>query len=173
MATIFRAPLVTKREALRRDLELINTPVQNRNLTLLAGQDTFFAGPGMGPEYDYPNPRGKQFPVELRTFIQPMTILLLRPFQTPEQPNPRGRQFPSELRTFVAPVNLNLVGQDQFFTTAGRGPQYDYPNPTRAKSRFAAMTSQPQNNLLETTFTTIAPSTSPFYFARYVIGRGR
>lgn len=40
----------------------------------LRGQDTFFSGPGMGPDYDYPNPRGPIPAIELRTWLQALRL---------------------------------------------------------------------------------------------------
>src|SRR5258708_1611250 len=50
-----------------------------------------------------------------------------------DYPNPRGRTAAQELRTFANAVPLNLLGQDQFFSGAGVGPDYDFPNPTLRK----------------------------------------
>lgn len=41
---------------------------------LVAGKDTFFNGPGNGPDYDYPNPRGPIPAVELRTWINALRL---------------------------------------------------------------------------------------------------
>jgi hypothetical protein len=69
----------------------------------LYGKDTFFASPGNGPDYDYPNPLG----LDLRSRAQPSVAL----------------------KTWTDPVKLNLLGKDVFFDGPGNAPDYDYPNP--------------------------------------------
>ncbi len=77
-------------------------------------------------------------------------------------PNPRSKPIPNVNRGFVNPAEIHLIGKDQFFAAPGEAPRYDWPNPTTARSRFAAMTSLSQCNLLETTLTS-APAAAPFY----------
>lgn len=100
---------------------------------LLNGKDQFFAAAGMGPAYDYPNPRGYA-PLN-RSFTYPTQIHLTDTFfglaghPNFDWPNPRGYVQPVHNKTHLDPLKLNLLGQDQFFAAAGMGPVYDYPNP--------------------------------------------
>lgn len=108
----------------------------------LLGQDSFFSGPGSGPDYDYPNPSlGKPYPTSLRTFLASLNPAQDTFFGAAGQPpanldwplpNP-GKPYPQILRTFTDPLKLLLQGQDQFFGPAGFAPRYDYPNPTLRK----------------------------------------
>lgn len=56
---IVRPALVTKRNIIKRSLALTDPQAQKLLQTTLRNQDTFFTGPGIGPDYDYPNPRRK------------------------------------------------------------------------------------------------------------------
>lgn len=161
----------------KRSVDLL-TWIQPSNVNLLG------SAPAASPfvPVDQQNPRSKPFPNALRGFLNPSEVHLIgldqffaAPGEAPryDWPNPRSKPIPSVNRGFINPAEVHLIGKDTFFAAAGEAPRYDWPNPVLRKSRFAAMTSQPQNNLNETTFTTIAPSSSPFYFARYVTGRGR
>jgi hypothetical protein len=94
--------------------------------------------------------------VNLLTWTQGFNLNLLRPFVPLNIENPNGRKFPQELRGFVNPAEVHLIGKDTFFAAPGEAPRYDWPNPTRSRSRLAAMTSQPQCNLLETTLASAA-----------------
>lgn len=133
MATVFRGLGVTRYESPRRDNSLLTTVDAGPLDGLLHSQDTFFSGAGCGPDYDYPNPRGKPFPVELRTWICPLAIALfasaLPQVQQHSPPPPLGKPFPSDLRTFANPAEIQLVGQDKVFAGPGEVPPYDYPNP--------------------------------------------
>lgn len=101
----------------------------------LIGQDQFFAGPGVGPDYDWPNPRGpQQGSVELKTWLQGFSLNLeAEPVvYTFDYPNPRAAIGSISLRTWIDPTKQQLIGQDQFFRGAGDAPSYDYPNPRGA-----------------------------------------
>jgi hypothetical protein len=99
----------------------------------LVGKDQFFAAPGIGPAYDYPNPRGKPFPHELRTWAVSLAVALfasaLPPVQQHTPPNPTGKPFPADQRGYVQSSPVQLIGQDRFFGDAGEVPSFDYPNP--------------------------------------------
>lgn len=49
----------------------------NRLENLLVGQDKFFAGPGAGPDYDWPNPKIPAYPLSNRTHLAPLNLRLL------------------------------------------------------------------------------------------------
>lgn len=115
----------------------LRTWLESVKLNLL-GKDQFFAAAGMGPSYDYPNPRGARFPIELRTW-ESFAINLLGqiiaavPFFMADYPNPRAAIFPQALRTWLDSLKVQLADKDQFFSAAGVGPAYDYPNPSLGK----------------------------------------
>ncbi len=103
----------------------------------LLGQDQFFSGAGCGPDYDFPNPRGKVFSNELRTFTCGLMLGLIASalpnIQQHSPPNPNGKVFPSDLRTFINPCETQLIGQDLFFGAAGECQARDFPNPIGKK----------------------------------------
>lgn len=129
MATIFRAPLINRREPARGIVELLPP---NLLLTTLKSKDAL----PPGKLYDFPNPRGYVPAIVLRTHLDPLKLLLRgkdkffgAPGQGPayDWPNPRGPLYPISLRTFLGQVDLELVGKDRLPT----GKLYDYPNPLR------------------------------------------
>lgn len=111
----------------------------DRLLNLLKSQDKFFGGAGDGPNYDWPNPLGKAFPKDLRSFTDSFNLELIGKdqfFGAPgvgpdyDWPNPQlGKPFPKDLRGFVNGTDLLLLGKDTFFSAPGQGPDYDWPNP--------------------------------------------
>jgi len=130
MATIFRQPLIVVTWRVRQD----NTFQQQDNTlnNVLVGRDTFFQGQGQSQVYDYPNPRGYRYPLDVRSYTQGINFPLFLtslPSRPLEWINPRGYPFPLENRTYVDPQEFWLFGTDKFFTGAGQGPNYDYPNP--------------------------------------------
>jgi hypothetical protein len=97
----------------------------------LLGLDQFFGAPGQAHQNpDQPNPRGYAFPIDSRTWLDPLKINLLRPqIAQFDWPNPRGYLNRPDLSFFDA-LKLNLLHQDQFFGAAGQGPaNLDQPNP--------------------------------------------
>lgn len=95
------------------------------NLSLV-GQDQFFGAPGQGPVYDYPNPRGYQFPIDLRTQLQSTAPYLqtTAPFYQTQWPNPPlAAQPATSLRTHLDPLKLTLLVPFA---------QTDWPLPPRA-----------------------------------------
>jgi hypothetical protein len=108
----------------------------------LIGQDTFFGSPGMGPDYDWPNPTLKRPNLELRTWLDPYKINLqsqdtffgLAGHPTFDWPNPTLKRPDPSTRTWLDPYKINLQSKDVFFDGAGRGPNYDWPNPTLSKN---------------------------------------
>lgn len=133
MATVFRGAVVTRVVARQ-----VQQPDHIPNLLVrqLFGQDKFFgAGP---PDYDYPNPRIRPFPVECRTFEYFTLPGMLGKDQffagsgmgpDYDYPNPRIKPFPAECRSFESFILPGLLGKDAFFNGPGIGPDYDYPNP--------------------------------------------
>lgn len=152
MATIFRGPVVHRPPG--RPNTVDRGFVGPTELQLL-GKDQFFAAPGEAPCYDWPNPRGKPFPIDLRGFTDAAPVHLLGKDQffsaageAPryDWPNPRGKPFPQDQRGFLNPAETHLFGKDQFFAAAGQPPAYDWPNPS--KRRPSALSPVPAVNFL-------------------------
>src|SRR3954469_10013330 len=105
MATIFRQPGYNRREVPPRIESALAATDQGRLDNLLKSKDGFFAGPGKGPAYDYPNPRGAPFAQELRTWAVSVAVALfasaLPRVQQHTPPNPLGKTFPSDQRGYV------------------------------------------------------------------------
>ncbi len=111
---------------------------QNRLNNLLVANDKFF-GLGGKPNFDWPNPNGPQFPIDLRNWtISPNPNLAgkdkffgLAGSPQFDWPNPRGPAFPSDLRTTAQSLNLNLQITVAPFVQTGwpnpRGPAYPLP----------------------------------------------
>lgn len=163
MATIFRDPIETRRAVLPsgRFVDSQGSVQGSKLTTVLGGKDQFFTAPGMAPDYDWPNPRGKAFTSELRTFVHSSNFNLLpaaSPFSMVDWPNPRAKSFPSDLRGFTNPAEVHLIGQDQFFAAAGESPRYDYPNPRAKPFASDLRTHVHPTNLL------LYANPSPFYF---------
>jgi len=84
------------------------------------------------------NPFRKDPPIDLRTWIQSSQFLLSQvvaaaaPFANFDYPNPRGAIPSVDLKTWINAVEVQLIGKDTFFGSAGMGPDYDYPNPRGA-----------------------------------------
>jgi hypothetical protein len=82
---------------------------------MLRGQDVQFAGPGQWKAYDWPNPKGRPYPSDLRTFIhtqQAATAAVVLPFGIAEWKNPPRRDYPMTLRTFLDPTRTWLIGTE-------------------------------------------------------------
>ena len=102
----------------------------------------------MGPVYDYPNPtrlRGRLPAIEAQggVFNNPALFNFGAPnpfFQT-NWPNPvlavpRDVALRAESDVWQDGLLGILQGQDDFFGGPGRGPVYDYPNPTLIKGAW-------------------------------------
>lgn len=153
---------------LRPALIALRTHTDPVKLVLL-GKDQFFYAPGQGPAYDYPNPQGKGFPVDLRTWTlaTPTALKSGTPFIPVLFPNPvLARTTPP---TWTANVQLTLLGQDTFFVGAGRGPVYDWPNP-RAIASASDLRSISIQNLLESTLGVVV---TPFNQDDWPVPAGR
>jgi hypothetical protein len=101
---------------------------------VLDGQDQVYGQAGQVPGYDYPNPRGTPPHRDLRTWTQSLLQSTLAP-EIPslkDWPIPNSKPWPIALRTHLDQTRLLLLGQDAFFTGAGRGPSYDWPVPRAA-----------------------------------------
>jgi len=88
--------------------------------------------PTTPPTYASPNPRAPVGSIALRTFVYTNTLALTlnpMPLGLDDWPVPRAAAQPSFLRTFTDSFKPELLGQDQFFTSPGDGPAYDFPNP--------------------------------------------
>lgn len=80
MATVLRNPLITKIEPRDQSGVSVRTQAENysdRSNNLLSGKDQFFGPPGMGPDYDWPNPRGPLYPISLRTHTDSYKLTLI------------------------------------------------------------------------------------------------
>jgi hypothetical protein len=97
----------------------------------LVGRDRFFAAAGVGPQYDWVNPRGpRPLPVN-DPVTNTLVTVLATPTGTPkkqtEWPNPRGPLWTADLRQgFAGSVPLNLLGKDKLYGGAGEVPAYDW-----------------------------------------------
>lgn len=143
MATVFRSPLFsTPRQDPRRQSVPENGPASNLLLTTLRSKDAFFSGAGCGPEYDYPTPPERRYPLQLRTWLQPLnpnlvskdkffTVAGLGPDY--DYPNPTPQRHELYHKTWTNAVNLNLVSKDKFFSAAGEAPRYDWPTPAERR----------------------------------------
>lgn len=135
----FRPPLITRQEPVKRAPEF-----QQSNLleTTLRSKDAL-----PFRQRDWPNPRGPEFPVSLRTWTDSYKLQLIGkdrlPTRQSDWPNPRGPEFAIDLRTWTNSYKLGLIGKDALPTR-----QRDWPNPklpgidTRAdqQSRNLALT---------------------------------
>jgi hypothetical protein len=110
----------------------------------------------------WPNPEGRRFPAELRSWAQapqqaPAAAVPVSPF---DWPLPRGASFPVALRTFTAgPQPTPAATAAPFATT-------DWPLPARRAAPVASLTV----NLLETT---LAPDGTVTYPRAAVISNAR
>jgi hypothetical protein len=133
-------------------------PAENRSWAYsalyLRGQDAFFAGPGVGPDYDYPNPRVRPFPIEGRSFDYSILPNLLGqdsfPARNTDFPNPgRAGQRILPIDANTAPLNV-VVGPAPFVPP-------DFPNP-RIQQSWMRM---PDGNLLATTLADVPVVVTP------------
>jgi hypothetical protein len=91
----------------------------------------------MGPDYDWPNPRGPVPAISLRTQASSYTLSLIgkdqfygAPGQAPENrdwPVPRGPAYAISLRSHLDPVKVLLAGQDRMFGDPGQVRTFDQP----------------------------------------------
>jgi hypothetical protein len=86
-------------------------------------------GKPAGTNYDFPNPRGRPFPADLRTFFNAVELQLIGQDKffgvggpSYDYPNPRGAAYPVALQTFVSPVFIGVLA-------AAPTAQTDWPNP--------------------------------------------
>lgn len=107
--------------------------------TRLIGQDVFFAGAGVGPDYDYPNPTLRKSSTAAIS-SQPIpnnqgTTLFVQttPFAQTEHPNPTLAKYNQNRMGFVQAARVDLVGKDVFFAGAGQVQAVDAPNPAPKK----------------------------------------
>src|SRR5712691_5089962 len=103
------------------------------NLTWIGGRiplglDQFFAAPGQGPTYDYPNPKIPTPPVVNKTWTFRYNLNLMNQGKTYDYPNPARSllERASLNKTWTDSYKLPLIGKDTFFSSPGRGPNYDY-----------------------------------------------
>lgn len=129
----------------------LKTWAESFKLLLLSGKDTFFASAGIGPDYDWPNPQAKRPRSTSLLSITGIGLALASAVPSPvlnvQWPVPQAPRASIDLRTHLDPLKLNLAGKDSFFSGAGIGPDYDYPNP-RAPQRAAGLGSIQQSGSL-------------------------
>lgn len=123
----------------------LNTHTQDL-IPNLIGQDKIYGQPGQVPDYDWPLPRAPKraldFLTWINTFVPPA---VLAPFIPPLWTVPPKAPTNVQL-SFTDSFPLGLIGQDQFFTSPGQGPVYDYPNP-RAPRRAQDLSNWIQSQL--------------------------
>jgi hypothetical protein len=103
-----------------------------------AGVDQLFGAPGEAPAYDWPNPRGAQGTIDLRTMLSANLAQLafvppVEPFYLLDWPNPASAA--PWVRSWSDSFKLGLIRQDQLYGAAGEVPAYDWPNP-RGSGQF-------------------------------------
>ena len=158
MATVFRSPIIQRRASVYPGVAINSQALvwQNPLLTTLKSRDKFFGEAGQVPDHDWPVPRGVVRPNDLRTWVNKSNDLLfgaVAPFGNNDWPVPGRSPYPIHLRTWLDPLKLNLLGQDQFFSSPGMGPSYDWPLPhTRV---YPIDLRRAENNLLQTTLAII------------------
>src|SRR5262245_31675250 len=126
---------------------------------------------------DWPNPRGHQHPVELRTWTQTFKLqgqdkqfgALGQP-QTYDWPNPQQPRTPITQRTWThGSERLPLFGRDQFFGEQGQPPETtNWPLPERPRRATDLLSWD--YNLLQSTLATIQPA--PFFQTDWPVPRG-
>lgn len=101
----------------------------------LRSQDRQFAGAGQFQAYDYPNPKGRPFPSDLRNFFDPSEVWLFgtdKQFAGPGQfksydyPNPKGPRRSIDLLTWTS---NGLTSRLPAGTVAVPFFQSEFPNP--------------------------------------------
>lgn len=175
MATLFRPPLL-QRIAVKSALValLAQSGVQaNLLTTTLKDKDRVFAGAGQTKTYDYPNPMGKAFPSDLRTFVDPSEYWLLKdtffgaagqPPANLDWPVPQAKPAARDLRTHVDPSEFWML-TDRLYGAPGEAPAYDYPNP---RSVAPVVTLRTWTQSLNTTTLALA-ATTPFTETEWAI----
>lgn len=88
--------------------------------------------------FDYPNPRGYQYPTDLRTWVSlPIPVLPIPPISNYDQPNPRGYTYPSDLRTFLQNIPpTNPIPSNVTNWPNPQWPLYPSSNSTWLRSGF-------------------------------------
>lgn len=125
-----RAPLYTRIERPKSNAWQ-SFAYQSPNLGILNGQDRYFGAPGQVQDYDYPNPIGKRYAVDLRTWAYSSPQFLLSSVDTVNLPcltfsdNPVYARSPIGLRTWTN----NLLQTTLIGPAAAPFAQYDWPNP--------------------------------------------
>lgn len=116
----------------------LRTFVQATNL--LFGKDQFFGSPGMGPDYDYPNPIPPKQPSDLRTFTAGLPRALVgadamvpATQRLSDWPNPRSAPRAMDLLTWV----LNLSESSLAPLPPPPFVQTDWPLAPRSAARAA------------------------------------
>ena len=167
MATVFRPPLVTRVARplhTQAAIDAEGSVWSNRLLNLLRSQDRFFGAAGQPPtQGDWPVPKGRPHPSDLRTFLDPLRLNLLGKDRffglagnpTWDWPVPKGATPASELRTFLGALKVHLIGQDRFFGPDGQPPTYAWANPPGTV--FSRDLRRWDQNLLETTLGILLP----------------
>ena len=111
------------------------------------------------PPIEMPNPRGRQFPTDLYSWIENTDLNLLgkdvffgHGGPNYDYPNPRGYIPGIDLKTWTQNTPLNLIGQDKQFRGPGQGTGYEYPNPNWVRKRAYNANTFTQQSLALSTF---------------------
>lgn len=137
MATILRTPCFTRIERRFNPTPLLSQSSvwTNPLVSVLKSQDKFFSAAGLGPTYAYPNPIGKAYPSDLRTFLNPIEIQLNGKDQffaaagmgpNYDWPNPLRPRYAIDLKTHSS-FDLPLLS-----SIAPPFKQLEWPNPKGA-----------------------------------------
>lgn len=137
----------------RRSIELLTWLWWKSPPPIVVGPAPFF-------QTDWPNPRGPLFPLENRTFLNPLEILLLPlpPIRQFDWPVPLRPEWPRFLRDYNRSVNLGLLPLPTI-------RQYDWPVPRGAASMVWRI--MVDHNLLTTTLVPPAASTGYDFWHYY------
>lgn len=125
-------------------LTLVDLYIDDSILTDTADQPPGADTPLNPPSFprDFPNPKGRPFPIEDLTWLQQTDLGLLHKdkfFDAPGQgpnydwPVPKGKPYSVDVRTWIQTLAVNLRSKDKFFSNPGRGPTYDWTNPLRPR----------------------------------------
>lgn len=175
MATIFRDPIAVQRRVVPVGLATLCSQQQvtaDRLVNLLTGKDQFFAAPGEAPRYDYPNPRGRPFPMDLRGFLNPAEVHLIgkdKFFAAAGEAPRYDCPNPQQVRRAVQPEPTPNLLATTLITAPKPFGMLDWSNP-RVRTRFhVSLMLSSGANLLETTLGGVAGG---HYYYRFVAGMG-
>lgn len=131
VATIFRTPLTAFRSWHKDPSGVLYNYFQTQALEEVPPTLTI-------QSFDYPNPLGPRYPVDLRTWLgNPPITPPVPPTSNYDQPNPRGYTYPSDLRTFLQSIApTNPIPSNVTNWPNPLGPLYPSSNNTWLRSGF-------------------------------------